>query len=167
MFAGDRASIAHHEVGRLFHELAEFRYAFFRSQVEVDARMDAPMAEVAVKRAFVAVGGHHFAQIAKISAKFFGSHRRVFPAFPVQRLARDMRRNAESGFANFPHAFDLLFIRVEAHLGGDRTSAESLHQAPGLGFGFPRLFAPNSTISQPPPSGRRSRPSELIPFVRV
>ena len=102
MFAGERAAIADDEIGGLFDEVAELRDAFFRLQIEVEAGVNAGVAEVAVERAFVVEGGHHFAEVAEIGAEFFGSDGGVFPAFPVQRLAGDVRGDAEAGLRGFP-----------------------------------------------------------------
>ena len=104
VFAGERAAIADDEIGGLLDELAELGDAFFRLQVEVEARVHAAIAEVAVERAFVAELGHHLAQVAEIAAEFFGRDRGVFPSFPVQRLAGHVRSGAEAGFANVPDA---------------------------------------------------------------
>ncbi len=140
MFAGDGTSIAHHQIGGFFHKFAELGDAVFRLQVEVDAGVHAAVAEVAIERAFVTVGGHHLAQVAEISAKFFWRDGGVFPAFPAHRFTGDVRSRAKSRFANFPNAFDLLLVDVETHVGRVRTAAKRLHQAAGLGFGLQRGF---------------------------
>ncbi len=141
VLAGDGAAVADHEVGGLFHKLAEVGDARFRLQIEIDASVHAGVAEVAVERAFVAVRGHHLAQIAEIAAKFFGGDGGVFPAFPAHGFAGHVRGHAESRFADFPHAFDLLLVGVEAHVRRMGAVGESLHQSAGLGFGFPRGFS--------------------------
>ncbi len=135
MFAGEGTAVADDEVGGFFDELAELGDAFFGSQIEVEARVHAGVAEVAVERAFVVEGVHHFAKIAKVGAEFFGRDGGVFPAFPVQRLAGDVGSDAETGLANFPDAFGLR-AGVKAHVRRIRAAAEGVDQAAGLGFGF-------------------------------
>ena len=107
------------------------------------------MAEVSVERAFVTELGHHFAEVAEISAKFFGSDSGVFPAFPVERLAGDVGRCAETRLADVPDSlgvgagvepvrwedWDCVAARRSA-LGlhfraGDSLSAEFDHQPSG------------------------------------
>ena len=112
----------------------------FRLQVEVDAGVDAAVAEVAVERAFVTVGGHHLAQITEVAAKFFGGDCGVFPTFPGHGFSGHVRSHAESGFADFPHAFDLLLAGIQPHVRWMGAVGERLHQGAGLGFGFPRGF---------------------------
>jgi len=107
MFAGERTAVADREVGGLFDELAEFGDSLFRLQIEVEAGVHAGVAEVPVERALVIEVGHHLAKVAKVSAKFFGSNGRVFPAFPVERLAGNVRGCAEARFADFPDALGL------------------------------------------------------------
>ena len=87
VLAGNGAAVADHEIGRFLHKLAELGDAIFRLQIEIDAGMDTAVAEVAVERALVAVGGEHLAQIAKIAAEFFGRDGGVFPAFPTHGFA--------------------------------------------------------------------------------
>ena len=140
VFAGNGAAIADHEVGSGFHKLAELGDTVFRLQVEIDAVVNAAMAEVAVERALVAEVREHFAEIAEIAAEFFRGDGGIFKAFPVERFAGHMRGDAEAGFANFPHALGLLMVSAEPHVGRVRAAAERLHQAAGLGFGFPRGF---------------------------
>jgi hypothetical protein len=55
MLAGERAAVRGHEIGRLVDERPELRDAFLRRQVEIGARVDAAVAEVAVEIAPVAV----------------------------------------------------------------------------------------------------------------
>ncbi len=96
VFAGEGATVADHEIGSLFHKLAELGDALFRLQVEIDAVVDATVAEVAVERAFVGESRHHLAQIAEVAAEFFGRNGGVFPAFPIGRFAGHMGGDAEA-----------------------------------------------------------------------
>ena len=94
VFAGDGAAIADDEVGGCFHELTEFCDTIFRLQVEVDAGVNAAVAEVAVERAGVTIAGHQLAQVAKIGPEFFRGDGGVFPAFPLQGFAMHVRSYA-------------------------------------------------------------------------
>src|SRR5258708_7178025 len=49
VLAGEGAALAHDEVGGLLHKLTELGDAVLRSQIEVDAGVDAAVAEVAVE----------------------------------------------------------------------------------------------------------------------
>ena len=137
MFAGEGTAVADDEIGSFLHELAEFGDSVFRLQIEVESRVHAAVAEVAVERAFVGERGHHLAQIAEIAAEFVGSDGGVFPSFPVQRFAGHVRGRAETGLANIPNALGLR-ARVEAHVRRLGTAVESVHQAASLRLGFPR-----------------------------
>ncbi len=140
MLARDGAAVAHDKIGSLFHKLTELGDALFRLQVKVDTGVYAAVAEVAVERAFVGVGGHHLAEVAKISAKFFGSDRGIFPALPIQRFAGRMGSYTERRFPDFPYAFNLLLVSTEPHVGRMSIAGEGAHQAAGLGFGVRRGF---------------------------
>ena len=140
----------------------------FDLQVEVHARVDAGVAEVAVERAVVAEVVHHLAQVAKIGAEFFGRDRGVFPAFPVQRFAGNMRSDAEAGFANIPDALGLLAGVQRACSAESALRSSAVDQASGAcDSASDRVAPPNSTISHPPPSGSRASPSELTPLRAV
>ena len=166
VFAGERTAVADDKIGSLFHELAELGDSIFGLQVEIEAGVHAGVAEVAVKRSFVTEGAHHIAQVAKIAAEFFGSDGGIFPAFPVERLAGDVRGDAETGLANIPDALGLR-ARVKADVGRAGAAVECVNQAVGLRLRLVRVCPPNSTSSQPSPSGSNASPSELMPFVRV
>ncbi len=96
--------------------------------------MHAGVAEVSVERAFVVEVGHHLAQVAKISAEFFGSDGGIFPAFPVQRLAGNVRGCAQTGFANLPDAA-CLRSREQLDVRRSGAAAKRVDQALGLQLG--------------------------------
>src|SRR5919109_3215589 len=76
MLAGKRASVAADDYLRsLRGEAAIFPDALARGEVKIDARMNATLTEVTVKRAVVAILFEKFAQIAQIIADSFGRHR--------------------------------------------------------------------------------------------
>ena len=135
MFAGEGSAVADDQVGGFFYEFAEFGDAGFRLKIEVEAGVDAGVAEVAVERAFVVEGVHHFAEVAEITPKFFGGDGGVFPAFPVQGLAGDVRGYAETGFANFPDAFGLL-AGEQLHVRRIRAVVQNFDERVGLRLGF-------------------------------
>jgi len=81
MFAGNRAAIAHDEVGGFFHKFAELPNAFGRFEIVVHAGVDAGMAKVPVKRAVVVMSLHQLAQVAEIGTKLVGTDGGVFEAF--------------------------------------------------------------------------------------
>ena len=55
MLAREGAAVGQHEVGRLVHERLVRFYSRCCLEIEIDARMDAPLSEVAVQRAAVAI----------------------------------------------------------------------------------------------------------------
>src|SRR5580704_7627346 len=135
VFAGERSAIADDEVGGFFDELAVFGDAFGRLQIEVEARVDAGMAEVSVERALVAERRHHFAKIAKISAETSRFDGGIFPSFPVERFTGNVRSCAETRLADFPDALGLR-ARVKLHLRGSRVATECVDEVQSLGLGF-------------------------------
>ena len=75
-----------------------------RFEIEVDARVHAALAEVAVHRAAIAVSLHQRPQLAEIGAEQFGANGGVLPAFPSVRLAGNEDASPERGLANLPDA---------------------------------------------------------------
>ena len=131
MFAGERAAVADDEIRGLLRELAVLGDAIFRLQVEVEARVHAAVAEVAVEGTLVTEVTHYLSQVAEIAAQFVGRDRSVFPSFPVKRFAGYMRSGAEAGFANVPHAFSSR-TRIQLHIRRSRATVERVDQAERL-----------------------------------
>ena len=75
---------------------------FASCEVEVDARVHATLAVVAVERAAKAVLGHELADGAQIVAELGGRNRGVFPALPAIGLAGHEDHGAERGLAHVP-----------------------------------------------------------------
>src|SRR5205085_10524467 len=96
VLAGDRPAQAEDEVGGLVDKLAVGLDPLFRLQVEVPARVDASLAEVAVERALVAVLVRERADRPQVLAEPLRRDGRVLPALIGIRLARDERRRAEA-----------------------------------------------------------------------
>ncbi len=72
--------------------------------------MHAPLTEVSVEVAAVAMPVEQPAQVPQIFPELLGRDGRILPSLPGQRLPRNVRRRAEARFAHFP---DLkLFLRV-------------------------------------------------------
>src|ERR1700722_15290958 len=127
MLSGERASVADHHVGRGFHELPEFRDAFFGLQIEANAVVDAAVAEVSVERALVVELVEQAAEVAEIGAEFFGSDRGVFPALPVGQFAGDVRSRAQRGLAHFPDAPGLPGFGEQSHPWRIRAAKKRLY----------------------------------------
>ena len=140
VFAGEGSAVADDEVGGFFDELAELGDAFFRLQVEVEARVHAGVAEMSVERAFVIEGGHHFAEVAEIGAEFFGSDGGILPTFPVQRFAGDVRGRAQTGLTDFPDALGL-WAGEKADVRRSGAAVEGFDQTASLRLGFQRGLA--------------------------
>ena len=86
------------------------------SQIEIDARVNAALAEMPVERAAVAVLFEELSQIAQIAAELVGRNGGILPAFPRDRLAGHARGRAEPRLAHLPH---------ELFLARDRRTASS------------------------------------------
>src|SRR5205823_5351812 len=99
----------------LLQKRAELFNAVRCFQIEIDASMDAALAEVTVKGTDVAVFVVKSLQIAQIDADTSGRHGRIFPALPVFRLARNMRGRSEPGLAHFPDLLLFVFVVEELH----------------------------------------------------
>src|ERR1700733_23379 len=82
VFSGERAAVSEGDVGGAVHELAEGEDAFGGFEVEVDAHVDAALAEVSVHRAGVVELGHENANGAQVAAELCGVDGGVFPALP-------------------------------------------------------------------------------------
>ena len=82
MLARERAAVADHQVGRLVHEGAELADALRRLQVEVDAHVDAALAEVAEVGGAVAVLVEQGCLLAQVVAQLLRGHGGVLPALP-------------------------------------------------------------------------------------
>src|SRR5205085_12119468 len=80
VLAGERTAEGRHEVGRTLEERAEGATPVGRGQLEVDARVDAALAEVAVQRRRVAVPSQQFVEGAQVLAEPRRWHGPVLPA---------------------------------------------------------------------------------------
>src|SRR5260370_39561812 len=118
--ARERAAVADDKVGRLLHELPELADAFGRFEIVIHAGVNAGVAEVSVKRTLVVEGLHQPAQIAKISAEFFGRDGGSLESLPAQRFAGDVRSHAEARLADLPNAPGLFLVGEQAQVGRSR-----------------------------------------------
>src|SRR5581483_3538358 len=164
MFTGQGTAITDHQVCRLFHEPAELADAFLAFHVIAHPAMNAPMSEVAVQHAAVAVAVHQLAQISKIAAPFLGGDCRAFPSLPPQGLAWSVRDRAQARLADFPHSFDLVLVGEKAHLGWTRLAPQRIHQCSRLGFGLTRAVRAELG-KQPSTTGwKQCQPFGVDPF---
>ncbi len=123
-------------------------------EIEVDARVHAALAEMAVQVAGIAVLVEQLAQLAQIAAQVFWRHRRIFPAFPSDRLVRHVRGCAQPSLAHLP---DLLFHRrvvVQLHRRRVLLLLERIHQPPRLRVGLV-LVGAAELHQQPAGAGRK------------
>src|SRR5690242_16261275 len=141
MFARKRSTVTHNQISGLFQERSELENAGRRLDIEIDPGVDAALAEVAVERADIAKFEIKLFQIAKIAAELGRRDRRVFPAFPILLLTRNVRGGAEAGLPNCPDLF--FFIRIVEELHGWSTPArsQSRHQRSSSGIALGASFA--------------------------
>src|SRR5690348_17281380 len=92
MLTGQRSAIANDEIGRSMDKGPIFFDTCFGHEVEIDACVDTPLAEVAVERAGIPELREKLSEIAQITPQFFGRHGGIFPAFPsILRAGKDRK----------------------------------------------------------------------------
>src|SRR5437763_1299202 len=112
MFTGNRAAIAHDKIGGVFDECAIVANSLYRTEIEVDARMNAALTKMSIERAIVAVLFKQAAQIPQVVPHLLGRHRRILPAFPCNRLSRYKGGGSEPRLTNLPYQLLLALIIV-------------------------------------------------------
>ena len=132
VLARERAAVGHHQLGRLVHEAPELLDPVGGLEVEVDAVVDAALAEVAVEHAVVAVLVHERAQIAQVGAHLVGRHAGILPPGPLPLLPGRVGAGADAGLADLPHPRHLRRVGVEGHVGRIGHVVQREHQLPGL-----------------------------------
>ena len=124
VFTGERAAVGEGDVGGAVDELAEFEDAGRSLEVEVEAHVDAALAEVAVHGAGVVVLVHERADGAEVAAELSGVDGGVFPALPAGADAGDEGGGAEAGLADVPDALGLVRgVDAGRWVGREGTSA--------------------------------------------
>ena len=164
VLAGDRPAVADDQVARLVQELAEVLDALVGLQLEVDPGVDAALAEVAVERAVVAELLEQLAEVAEVGptrsggtaesshpsqASFSPGMRAVAPR-PDSRTFHRCSSSASSSKSFIDGGLPTVFRRS--------ISCRALSSDSSL------LSPPNSTRSQPPPSGSRVMSFGWMPF---
>src|SRR5574337_1484743 len=141
MFAGEGAAVAYHQIRRVVHEGAEFLDPIASEQVEVDAGVDAALAEVAVEGGEIAVFIEQLVEVAQVAAELFWGHAGILPALPGVWLAGDEDGGTQCGFADGPELARFPWIIAELH--GDVVSGllEIHHQGAGAVVGLALAFA--------------------------
>src|SRR5262249_62097762 len=92
---------------------ADGREALVCLQIEVDPRVDATLAEVAIEGPIVAVFLEQLAEVAEIITELERVDRRVFPALPCVLVAGDPGRGAEARLADLPQVLFLGLVVEE------------------------------------------------------
>src|SRR5206468_5128427 len=100
--ARERSTMADHQVGRVGDEPAERLDAVRRAELVVGAGVDAPLPEVPVERAVVAVAVEQGPELAQVAGELGRGHGGVLPTFVRRGLAGDERGGAETRFAELP-----------------------------------------------------------------
>ena len=85
VLARQRTAVRHDEICGGFDERPVAPDALDVGEVEVDARVHATLAEVAVQRAAVPVLVEQLAEVAQVLAQSLGRHGRVLPPLPGRR----------------------------------------------------------------------------------
>ena len=116
------ATVRDHQVRGLGHEAPVLRDAFARLQVELDARMHAALAEVAIQRALEAVPVELLAKLAQIAPQPLGRNGGVFPAFPRFLAVGEPRGGAQTSLAHLPQLLLVLLVVEQLHRGAAREA---------------------------------------------
>ena len=141
-------------------EAAAVRDAFGGAQVEVDARVDAAVAEVAVERAPVAVAVDRAPGTRAGSRRALGGDADVLPAGPAELVAGSAGGGAPAPPRGWPTRASRRPGRCRsAWTGGSGSSCSAAMSCLACASASSRVSPPNSTSSQPPPSGRSAMPS--------
>src|SRR5690242_12544082 len=135
-------AVFHDEIDSLADKRAIVANSFNGAKIEIDASMNAALAEVPVERAVIAVLFEEFAQIAQIVADFVGRNSGVLPTFPCDWLSGNEGRGAKSRFANLPNELFLLFVVVKLHSRSAGASFETGHHRHCFRVRFFLAFAP-------------------------
>ncbi len=158
MLAGQRPAKSHHHVGGLFDEASIPGDPFHRLQIEVDARVDAPLAEVPVEGALETVLSEQLPEGSQVVTQPLRRNGRVFPSFPVLRLARNERGGPECRLPHRPRVGGLDRIAEQPHRRSARRRSERVHQSPGLILGFVQCVGPELDIQPRPALGQKRQP---------
>ena len=140
VLAGERATVAHHQVGGLIDERQVPVDAPARGEVEVDPAVDAPLPEVAVERGVVVVVVQQPPELTQVAAQVLRGDGGVLPAGPRGLQAGDERRGAETGLPHLPDAAHGGRVGEQSDPGrGTRRGCQRVHQSPGLRLRITRV----------------------------
>ncbi len=139
VFSGEGAAVGEGDVGGAVDELAEIEDAGGGFEVEVEAHVDAALAEVAVHCGGVVVLVDEGVDGAEVAAELRGVDGGVFPALPAgggfSVRAGDEGGGAEAGLADVPDALGLVG-GVDAGGGVSGKRFHGGHEGAGFGVGF-------------------------------
>src|SRR5688572_27465965 len=124
MFARERPSIRHDEIGGLAEIAPKRRDPLGRFKIEVRPRMDAPLPEVPVERAAVSVTIEQLTEFPQVRPQPLRRNGGVFPAFPCGRFAGNERGCPKGRLTNQPDLFDLVRVRED----GSRPDGSAMRE---------------------------------------
>ena len=151
VLAGERAAVGDDEVCALLHERPERLHAGGGLQVEVHAGVHAPLAEVAVVDAPVAVVVEDLLEVAQVGAELVGVDGGVLPVALGVHVPGGAAV-ADRALADLPDA-DLVEL-VDDHPGIDlRPVPEQLERAPGLVLDLVSIVAAEFDVQPRAPFG--------------
>ena len=128
VLAGERSAVCQHEIGGLVHERLVCLDALRCLEIEIDARVDAALAEMAVQGATVLILVEQLAEAAQVRAKLRGRNRGILPALPGDGLIRYPGGRAERRLANSPNELLVLLVVVQLHRRRVALSRERGHR---------------------------------------
>ena len=131
MLARQRTAVVGHEVGGLLHEGSVAADADCRPEVEVDAGVDAAIAEVPVEGAAVSEAVQEAAEVAQVVAQTLGRDGGVLPPLPRAGLVGHQGGGAEARLPHLPHRPLLGRVLVELHGRCVARLVEVGHEAAG------------------------------------
>ena len=151
VLAGEGPAVGDHEVGGVGQEGPEGGHPLGREQVEVHAGVHAPLAEVPVEHAPVAVAVKQGPEVPEVAAQPLGRHGRVLPALEGRGPAGDERGRSRPRLSYLPHLVGL--DRIGEHADGGAVRAQVGDQASGFLVGFFASVAAQLD-EEPAPAGR-------------
>jgi hypothetical protein len=133
VLAGQRPAVLEHQVRGLVEERAVLAQAARGQQVEVDAAVDAAVAEVTVDRGAVPVAVHERTEAPQVRPQQRRRHRRVVPSLPVLTLAGDEGGGPAPALADAPELDHLGRAVEQPHRHGRVAAGQSFHALAGVG----------------------------------
>src|SRR5579859_719376 len=155
MLARERPTIPDYKIRGLFLETAERGDTWLRGKVEIEARVEACLAKVAVERPTKVEAIHEGAQAAQIVTEALGRHGGILPPRPRHTNTWHECGAAKTGLAYLPNLLLLAWVAEQAHARRARATAQCVHQRLRIVAGLGAVVA--AELHQQPPATLRQQ----------